>query len=210
MYTRKANIYFLLKIATELFVKGDNLDSKYYKEVFRAFKKFNKTGEHYYYKVMLTDKDLERFDIKYLFFKNDLTELEIKFKVIRMGDLFKEYKLYHDYKRVRTFDNVILFKRFLDHDKLYNVIYVNKRQLKFLQDLTNRNNLKWFKPSEDKLLKEIRQTPRRTKTDWEEEQEENPTNNYNQNWEIKTTIEDFLPCDTTKDKIRYKQLDRLI
>ena len=149
MYTVKANILFILKIATELLENGDHLNTQYYKEVFRAFKRFNETGEHFYYKVYLSDNDLERFNLKYLFFKNDLQELQTTFEVLRIGDLFKEHELYHDYKKASTFDNLILFKRFLDYDKLYNVIYVNKRQLKFLLDMEKRNKIKWYKKTEE-------------------------------------------------------------
>ena len=117
MYEVKANIMFLLKIATDLMTANrDNLNVKYYKEVFRAFKRFNKTGEHFFYKVYLSDIDLERFDIKYLFFQNELQTLDSTFEVVRIGDIFKEYQLFHDWNKARTFDDVILFKRFLDYD----------------------------------------------------------------------------------------------
>lgn len=151
MYEVKANIMFLLKIATDLMTANrDNLNIKYYKEVFRAFKRFNKTGEHFFYKVYLSDIDLERFDIKYLFFQNELQTLDSTFEVVRIGDIFKEYQLFHDWNKARTFDDVILFKRFLDYDGIYNVLYVNKRQLKFLKDLEQRNKVKWYSLKDNK------------------------------------------------------------
>ena len=155
MYEVKANILFILKIATELLNNGNNLNVKYYKEVFRAFERFNQTNEHFYYKVYLSETDLERFNLKYLFFKNDLQELETKFEVLRIGDLFKEHELFHDYRKANTFDDVILFKRFLGVDKLYNVLYVNKRQYKFLKDLESRNKLKWYNIKDNKEEYEI-------------------------------------------------------
>lgn len=144
MNWKKANILFILKIATELMNKDNNFGFKYYKEVFRAFKRFNKTGKHYFFKVELSEIDLERFNLEYLFFKEDMKELETRFKIVRIGDLFKEHNLFHDWNKARTFDNLILFKRRLGHDKLHNVLYVNKRQLKFLIDLENRNKIKWY------------------------------------------------------------------
>lgn len=149
MYYVKANILFILKIATDLLGKGQNLEQQYYKEVFRAFKRFNETNEHNFYKVYLSETDLEKFNLKYLFFKEDMQELETRFEVLRVGDLFKEHELFFDYKKARTFDNVILFKRYLDTDKLYNVLYVNKRQLKFLLDLEKRNKIRWYKITDE-------------------------------------------------------------
>ena len=144
MYWRKANILFILKIATDLIQTDKDFGVKYYKEVFRAFKRFNKTGEHYYFKLTLSDNDLEKLGLTYLFFKEDMQECESRFKIIRIGDLFKEHLLFHDWNRTRTFDNLILFKRYLGHDKLYNVLYINKRQLKFIIDLEKRNKIKWY------------------------------------------------------------------
>lgn len=145
MYWKKANILFVLKIATDLMNTNKDFGIKYYKEIFRAFKRFNETGEHYYYKVILSDMDLEKLNLKYLFFKEKMKEGETVFKILRIGDLFKEHILFHDWNKAYTFDNLILFKRYLGHDKLYNVLYVNKRQLKFLIDLEKRNNIKWYK-----------------------------------------------------------------
>lgn len=197
MYEVKANILFILKIATELLNNGDNLNAKYYKEVFRAFKRFNETKEHYYYKVYLSETDLERFNLKYLFFKNDLQELETKFEVLRIGDLFKEHELFHDYKKARTFDDVILFKRFLDTDKLYNIIYVNKRQYKFLKDLESRNKLKWYSIKDNEEEYEIVK-----KGNW------SARSNHNRRWIIIEDEEDILNL-TLKDilsliPIKYK------
>ena len=148
MYYVKANILFILKIATDLISKG-NLEQQYYKEVFRAFKRFNETNEHNFYKVYLSEIDLERFNLKYLFYKEDMKELETRFEVLRIGDLFKEHELFFDWKKPSTFDNVILFKRYLTREKLYNIVYVNKRQLKFLLDLEKRNKVKWYKINEE-------------------------------------------------------------
>ena len=148
MYYVKANILFILKIATDLISKG-NLEQKYYKEVFRAFKKFTQTDEHFFYKVYLSEIDLERFNLKYLFYKEDMQELETRFEVLRIGDLFKEHELFFDWKKADTFDNVILFKRYLTREKLYNIMYVNKRQLKFLLDLEKRNKVKWYKINDE-------------------------------------------------------------
>ena len=197
MYETKANILFILKIATELMNNGDNLNIKYYKEIFRAFKRFNETNEHYYYKVYLSEIDLERFNLKYLFFKNDLQELETKFEVLRIGDLFKEHELFHDYKKARTFDDVILFKRFLDTDKLYNVVYVNKRQYKFLKDLEARNKLKWYSIKDNEEEYEIVK-----KGNW------SVRSNHNRRWIIIEDEEDILNL-TLKDilsliPIKYK------
>ena len=80
-----------------------------------------------------------------------------------------------------------------------------------LTKMIKTNTVKWFKPSEDKTLQAIKRMGRKTKTDWEEEQQNNPTNNYNQNWEDPTLINDYLPCDTVDDNIKYRYtLDRLI
>ena len=145
MYWKKANILFILKIATDLMNTDKDFGIKYYKEIFRAFKRFNETGEHYYFKVILSDIDLEKLGLKYLFFKEDMKEGETTFKIVRIGDLFKEHILFHDWNKAHNFDDLILFKRYLGHDKLYNILYVNKRELKFLIDLEKRNHIKWYK-----------------------------------------------------------------
>lgn len=148
MYWKKANILFILKIATDLIQTDKNFGVRYYKEVFRAFKKFNKTGEHYYFKVTLSGIDLEKFGLEYLFFKEDMKESESRFNIIRIGDLFKEHLLFHDFNKAHIFDDLILLKRKLGHDNIYNVLYVNKRQLKFIIDLEKRNKIKWYSITE--------------------------------------------------------------
>ena len=82
MYIVKANILFILKIATDLISKERDFGTRYYKEVFRAFKKFNKTGEHYFYKIYLSDVDLEKFGLEYLFYKGELKETQNEFKIV--------------------------------------------------------------------------------------------------------------------------------
>lgn len=179
------------------------------------------------YKISLRNIDLEKLNKTYLLFKGDLEPGERKFTFMFFDEFIKNvpvkssYKIFSDleqnffnpscYRFKFLLTSIIVIEEFLTYDEKFVNVYCNKPCMRHLTKMIKINTVKWFKPSDDKILQAIKRMGRKTKTDWEEEQQNNPTNNYNQNWEDLTLIEDFLPLDTVDDNIKYRYtLDRLI
>ena len=191
---------------------------------------WEQTQRNKIFKISLRSNEIERLHKTYLFFKNDCEPNIHKVSIIRFDEFMINVPIKPSYMLMKRLNESFLYcdslrggtthpslKEFIIIDELLlfdekhiNIYCFSERTKDNIIKMINKNTVKWFKPSEDRLLKEIRQTPRKTKTEWEEEQEENRTNNYNKNWEDPTVIEDYLPCDTTEDNIRHKELKRLI
>ena len=181
-------------------------DLKHYqKTLFETFK----NGA---FKVEYKTRDIERLQKEFLFFKNESEMNKYKVSIISFDEYIKNLNKqvnYNIYKELtnnffdlnyKQFDILLQFViiqvEILRNDSKHNIIYCNKTCLNVIEELININCCKWYKPKEDRLLREIKDS-KYTLSD-ESYLKSIELNNFSDKSSIieDTKIEDFLIEDT--------------
>lgn len=164
------------------------------------------------FKVEYTTRDIERLQKEFLFFKNKSEINKYKVSIISFDEYIKNlnkqvnYNIYQELENhffnlnYKQFDillqYVIVQVEVLRNDSKHNIIYCNKSCLNVIEQLININCCKWYKPKEDRLLREIKET-QYTLSD-ESYLKSIELNNFSDKSSVieNTQIEDFLIEDT--------------